>query len=76
MNDVNLGNPNASAGKSRKLIPKADALKRFGNPSQMWAWRHKDLLPVPVKISGRDFYPEDELDACIEKLIASRVEAA
>lgn len=72
----NETNPSCSISKPKRLIPKADALRRFGNPSAMWAWRHRDLLPPPVKISGRDFYPEDELDACIEKLIASRVEAA
>ncbi len=48
-----------------KLIPVSETRRRMGGVSAMtdWRWRHEDrLLPLPIKINGRNFDIEAEID--------------
>ena len=50
------------------------ALKKLGGLGRTKFYEHvaDGVLPKPIKIGGRSFWREDELDAAIEKLTAER----
>jgi len=64
--------PTATAG--RRLIPSAEYKARRGGISEMTRWREEQsgTGPKPVKLGGRNFYFEDEVDAYFSALATAR----
>ncbi len=50
------------------LIPARETRRRFGGISAMteWRWRKSGILPPAVVINGRNYDPEDVIDAKVE----------
>ncbi|MFW6028570.1 MAG: helix-turn-helix transcriptional regulator [bacterium] len=58
----------------RRLIASAEHRRRMGGISEMTRWRHEKarIGPEPIKLNGRNYYFEDETEAYLEELAASR----
>jgi hypothetical protein len=56
-----------SEGHPKRLIPRKTVKERLGNCSDMTIWRREQdpqaRFPVPIVISGRCYYDEDEFSA-------------
>ena len=52
--------------KSKRLIPDSEVCKRYGVvPYTLWRWDNQTPelgFPKPVRINGRKYRPEEELD--------------
>lgn len=48
-----------------RLIPARAVRQRFGDISSMtlWRWVQQGILPEPVKINGRNYWPETAIEA-------------
>lgn len=55
-----------------RLIRPKEVRKKLGGPSDMWLHRHQRELPIPIKISGRRFWIEREIDQYIAARAAAR----
>lgn len=55
--------------KTNRLLPTRAVKARFGDPSNMtiWRWVQRGILPEPVKINGRNYWHETDVDAVPEK---------
>ena len=58
----------------RRLIPSSAFKARLGGISEMSRWRYEKarIGPAPIKLNGRNFYVEDEVDAYLNQLATSR----
>jgi len=63
--------------KSKRLIPDSEVCRRYGVvPYMLWRWDHEKPelgFPPPVRINGRKYRVESELDAFDAKRAAERV---
>ena len=59
--------------RPKRLIDGREARSRIrcGN-SKFYALIADGVIPPPVKLGSRSLWPEDEIDAVVEKLIAER----
>ena len=64
--------PITTAG--RRLMPAADFKNALGGISEMSRWRREKarIGPMPVKMNGRNYYFQDEVEAYLDQLAASR----
>jgi predicted DNA-binding transcriptional regulator AlpA len=61
--------------KSKRLLPDSKVCERYGVvPYTLWRWDHdpESDFPKPVRINGRKYRPEDELDEFDAKRAAER----
>lgn len=67
-----IQHPIATAG--RRLMPSSEYKRVLGGISEMSRWRHEkaNIGPKPVKLNGRNFYFEDEVQAYLDHLAANR----
>jgi predicted DNA-binding transcriptional regulator AlpA len=65
----------SSTSSSRKLVPTPKVCHRYGDvsPSTVWRWEHDPEMnfPKPVRIKGRKYWRESELDAHDNALLAA-----
>ena len=48
---------------------------RYGiGPMTLWRWTQKGLLPRPIKLGGRVFYPRDEVTDIEARLVDGQAE--
>lgn len=61
--------------REKRLIPKRVVRRKFGDPSNTtyWRWQRSGVIPAPIKLSsGMCLWLEEEVDAAIDALAASR----
>jgi hypothetical protein len=64
----------APALAGRRLITTREYKRRMGDPSEMKLWRdeRRGIGPKPVRQNGRRYWFEDEVDAYLDELAATR----
>jgi predicted DNA-binding transcriptional regulator AlpA len=74
MNPFQHPTATATATGGRRLMPSSEYKRVLGGISEMSRWRHEkaNVGPKPVKLNGRNFYFEDEVQAYLDELAASR----
>ncbi|MGE3652286.1 MAG: helix-turn-helix transcriptional regulator [Reyranellaceae bacterium] len=63
---------------SNRLLSSREVRERLGGMSAMteWRWRRDGDLPEPVKIRGRNYYDEAQVDQLVDRLLSARERAA
>lgn len=61
-----------------RLLPARAVRERFGGVSSMtlWRWVQAEILPAPVKINGRNYWTEADVDRVAADALRDREEAA